>query len=81
MGSMPTGRSLDRSGSDSAVAQVLAMAETAAAPQRHFAIRGRSVALRTGAHAVDIGPAGMAGPDVVLTGQWGRAAGVMLLNS
>ena len=56
------------------------MAETAAAPQRHFTIWGRSVALRTGAHAVDIGPAGMAGPDVFLTGQLGRAAGVMLLN-
>ncbi|CRY92853.1 hypothetical protein SynWH8103_02138 [Synechococcus sp. WH 8103] len=59
---------------------MLAMAETAAAPQRHFAIWGRSVALRTGAHAVDIGPAGMAGPDVFLTGQLGRATGVMLLN-
>ena len=80
MESMPTGGSLGRSGSDSSVAESLAMAETAALPQLHFTVRCRTLALRTGAHAVDISPAGMAGPDVLLTLQWGCASGVMLLN-
>ena len=80
MGLWRTGAIHARSGSDSGFCEPAAVAKTAAAPEVDFTIWGGPLTGRTVAHAMNIRPTGVLGPDAGCTVERRCAAGVVLLN-